>query len=281
VPAQIIDGKAIAAKMQDQLAAARGGLGARPVRLVSLRAGDPGAAAVYLRNQQRAAAQVGIELIDDRLPAETTEVELLHRIGAHGRDPAIAGILVQRPLPAAIDPRTVQGAIPPHKDVEGMHPANMGAILYREPLLAPCTALAALHMIRHAQADLRGAEAVVVGHSEIVGKPIAILLLHHLATVTVCHIGTRNLRAHTLGADVLVVAVGKPGLVTGDMVKPGAVVIDIGINPRPGGGVCGDVDFASAAEVAGAITPVPGGVGPVTVMMLLRNTLRAAGASGV
>lgn len=279
MPAQIIDGKALATKMQDQLRAARLALGDRPVRLVSLRIGDHDAAAVYLRNQQRAAERTGIELLDQRLSTDTSEADLVRHIQALNRDPGIAGILVQRPLPTTIDGRTVQSAISPDKDVEGMHPANMGAILYREPLLAPCTALAAQHLVMHTLKDVRGAEAVVVGHSEIVGKPIAILLLHHLATVTVCHIGTRNLREHTLAADILVVAVGKAGLVRGDMIKPGATVVDIGINQRPDGGICGDVDFASAAEVAGAITPVPGGVGPVTVMMLMRNTLRAAGAA--
>jgi len=281
VPARIIDGKELAAKIQDQLIAARAELGPTPVRLVSLRVGDHQAASVYLRNQMRAAERVGIELIDDRLPGAIDEASLLRRVEDHNRDPSITGILVQRPLPATIDPRTVQAAIAPHKDVEGMNPANMGAILYREPLLAPCTALAAHHIIMQTLPDVRGAEAVVVGHSEIVGKPIAILLLHHLATVTVCHIGTRNLREHTRAADILVVAVGKPGLVDGDMIQKGALVVDIGINARPDGGVCGDVDFASAVEVAGAITPVPGGVGPVTVQMLMRNTLRAAGARGV
>jgi len=280
VPARIIDGKALAAKIEAAVAAARARL-QRPVRLVSLRIGDHQAAAVYLRNQQRAAERVGIELLDDRLPEGSDERALLRRIAQHAADPDVAGILVQRPLPPNIDPRTVQAAIPAHKDVEGMHPENMGAILYREPLLAPCTALAAHHIVLQSLPDVRGAEAVVVGHSEIVGKPIAILLLHDLATVTVCHVGTRNLRKHTLDADILVVAVGKPGLVTGDMIKPGALVVDIGINARPGGGVCGDVDFASAVEVAGAITPVPGGVGPVTVMMLMRNTVRAAGSRDV
>lgn len=281
MPAHLIDGKALAAKIHERLLAARSELGAVPVRLVSLRVGDHQAASVYLRNQQRAAERVGIELVDDRLPGAIDEAGLLRRIEEHNRDEGVTGILVQRPLPATIDPRTVQAAITPHKDVEGMNPANMGAILYREPLLAPCTAVAAHHIITQTLPDVRGAEAVVVGHSEIVGKPIAILLLHHLATVTVCHIGTRNLRDHTRAADILVVAVGKPGLVTGDMIRPGALVVDIGINARADGGVCGDVDFASAVEVAGALTPVPGGVGPVTVQMLLRNTLRAAGARGV
>jgi methylenetetrahydrofolate dehydrogenase (NADP+)/methenyltetrahydrofolate cyclohydrolase len=158
-----------------------------------------------------------------------------------------------------------------------MHPANMGAILYREPLLPPCTAAAALQLVLATGRDLRGAETVVVGHSEIVGKPIAILLLHRLSTVTVCHVGTRQLVDHTRRADILVVAVGKAGLVHGDMIKPGACVIDVGINQAADGRIVGDVDFASAAAVAGHLTPVPGGVGPVTVAMLLRNTLRAAG----
>lgn len=281
MPAQIIDGKALAAKMQAQLGAARAALGAAPVRLISLRVGDHDAAAVYLRNQQRAAAAVGIDLVDERLPAATGQAGLLARIAAANANPEVTGILVQRPLPTDVDARIVQAAIAPEKDVEGMNPANMGSILYREPLLAPCTALAAQAAIQHALPDMRGAEAVVVGHSEIVGKPIAILLLHHLATVTVCHIGTRNLKQHTLAADILVVAVGKAGLVRGDMIKRGALVIDIGINQKPGGGICGDVDFASAVDVAGAITPVPGGIGPITVMMLMRNTLRAAGARGI
>ena len=187
-------------------------------------------------------------------------------------------MLVQRPLPTGIDPRAVQMAIDPHKDVEGMHPANMGTILYKEPMLPPCTAAAAQQLIVETGMDLRGAETVVVGHSEIVGKPIAVLLLHHLSTVTVCHIGTKNLLEHTRRADIVVVAVGKAGLVHGDMLKPGACVIDVGINQGPDGKIVGDVDFDSANEVAGYLTPVPGGVGPVTVAMLLRNTLRAAGA---
>lgn len=277
--ARIIDGKALAARLRAELRTARASVD-RPIRLVSLEVGDNDAARVYLRNQRSAAEEVGIELEQRHLPAATGERALLDEIAALNRDPGVTGILMQRPLPADVDPRRVQGAIDPRKDVEGMNPANMGAILYREPRLGPCTALAAQRLIDETGVDLRGAEAVVVGHSEIVGKPIAILLLHHLATVTVCHIGTRNLDAHTRRADIVVVAVGKPGLVTGTMLKPGAVVIDIGIN-QVGNRLVGDVDFASAVEVAGYITPVPGGVGPVTVAMLLRNTLRAAGLPGL
>ena len=278
MPAQLLDGKQIAKRMRERLREARDAFGDRAVRLVSLEIGQNPAAAVYVRNQQRAAAEVGIDMEVLNLPVATTESELLQTIADLNRRQDVSGILVQRPLPMGIDPRTVQMAIDPHKDVEGMHPANMGAILYKEPLLPPCTAAAAQQLILATGMDLRGAETVVVGHSEIVGKPIAVLLLHHLSTVTVCHIGTKNLIEHTRRADIVVVAVGKAGLVHGDMLKPGACVIDVGINQGPDGKIVGDVDFASANEVAGYITPVPGGVGPLTVAMLLRNTLRAAGA---
>ena len=277
MPAQLLDGKQIAQRMRQRLAEARATLGSRPVRLVSVEIGQNPAAAVYVRNQQRAAAEVGIDMEVTNLPLGTKQDELVAVIADLNRRPEVAGILVQRPLPPGLDPRVVQSAIDPHKDVEGMHPANMGAILYREPLLPPCTAAAAQHLILHTGLDLRGAETVVVGHSEIVGKPIAVLLLHHLSTVTVCHIGTRRLIDHTRRADILVVAVGKAGLIHGDMIKPGACVIDVGINQAPDGRIVGDVEFASTSQVAGYLTPVPGGVGPVTVAMLLRNTLRAAG----
>ncbi len=276
--ARIIDGKQIAARMRARLAEARQALGPAPIRLISLEVGEHPAAAVYVRNQARAAAEVGIDLVQRTLPGDADLATLLTEIARLNADPEVAGILVQRPLPPGVDPRLVQSAIAVDKDVEGMHPANMGAILYREPRFPPCTAAAAQQLILETGIDLRGAETVVVGHSEIVGKPIAVLLLHHLSTVTVCHVGTRQLRDHTTRADILVVAVGKAGLVRGDMIKPGAVVIDIGINALPQGGITGDVDFPSASAVAGHLTPVPGGVGPVTVAMLLRNTLRAAGA---
>jgi methylenetetrahydrofolate dehydrogenase (NADP+)/methenyltetrahydrofolate cyclohydrolase len=279
VPAQILDGKLIAAQMRQKLRVARDGLGPRPIRLVSVEVGQNPAAAVYVRNQQRAAAEVGIDMEVQNLPLATTETQLVATITELNRRPEVAGVLVQRPLPPGIDPRVVQSAIDPCKDVEGMHPANMGAILYREPLLPPCTAAAAQQLILATGMDLRGTETVVVGHSEIVGKPIAVLLLHRLSTVTVCHIGTKKLVDHTRRADIIVVAVGKAGLVHGDMLKPGACVIDVGINQGPDGRIVGDVDFASCREVAGFLTPVPGGVGPVTVAMLLRNTLRAAGAN--
>jgi methylenetetrahydrofolate dehydrogenase (NADP+) / methenyltetrahydrofolate cyclohydrolase len=278
VPAQLLDGKQIAKRMRESLRQARDAFSSRPVRLVSLEIGQNPAAAVYVRNQQRAADEVGIDMEIVNLPVGTGEKELLASIEELNLRADVSGMLVQRPLPPGIDPRTVQMAIAPSKDIEGMHPANMGTILYKEPMLPPCTAAAAQQLIVETGMDLRGAETVVVGHSEIVGKPIAVLLLHHLSTVTVCHIGTKNLIDHTRRADIVVVAVGKAGLVHGEMLKPGACVIDVGINQGLDGKIVGDVDFDSANEVAGFLTPVPGGVGPVTVAMLLRNTLRAAGA---
>ncbi len=278
--AALIDGRALAKDIRARLKDARVSLGDRPVRLVSIEVGESPAAAVYLRNQRRAADEIGIELEARNLPADLSEDELIATIRELNQNPLVTGLLIQRPLPAGMDPRRIQLAIDRRKDVEGMHPANMGTILYQEPRLPPCTAAAAVEMVRATGIDLHGAETVVVGHSEIVGKPIAILLLHHLSTVTVCHIGTRNLAEHTRAADILVVAVGKAGLIRGDMVKPGAVVIDIGIN-QVDGKIVGDVDFDSALQVAGHITPVPGGIGPVSVAMLLRNTLRAAGVEGI
>lgn len=277
--AQLIDGKAIAAGLRQRLAAARTEQhGDSPVRLVSLEVGESPAAAVYMRNQRRAAESVGIAFEARNLPTDTSQEALLENIAGLNADPGVSGIIVQRPLPHGIEPRVVQKAIHPDKDVEGMHPENMGSILYTEPQLTPCTAAASLELIKSTGVDLRGAETVVVGHSEIVGKPIAILLLHHLATVTVTHIGTKDLASHTRRADILVVAVGKAALIGKEMIKPGAVVIDIGINQGLDGKLCGDVE-PGAEEVAGYLTPVPGGVGPVTVAMLMRNTLRAAGVN--
>lgn len=278
--AKILDGRTLATQMRARLRDARARAGNPRIRLVSVEVGESPAAAVYLRNQRRAADEIGIELEARNLPTDLAEDELIATIHDLNQNPDVSGILIQRPLPVGIDPRRVQLAIDHDKDVEGMHPANMGSILYQEPRLPPCTAAAAVELIQQTGIDLHGAETVVVGHSEIVGKPIAILLLHHLSTVTVCHIGTRNLAEHTRAADILVVGVGKARLIRGDMVKPGAVVIDIGIN-QVDGKIVGDVDFESTKEVAGYITPVPGGIGPVTVAMLMRNTLRAAGVEGV
>jgi len=277
VPAQLLDGKQQAQNLRTRLRTIREQL-PRAIKLVSLEVGQDPAAVSYVRSQQKAAADVGIGMEVSNLPPATTERQLLDAIDALNRRPEVAGVIVQRPLPPGIDTRVVQAAVAQHKDVEGMHPANMGALLSREPMLPPCTAAAAVHLIVSTGLPLRGAETVVLGRSEIVGKPAAILMLHHQATVTVCHTGTKRLADHTRRADILIVAVGKAGLVHGDLVKPGALVIDIGTNPGPNG-LVGDVDFASVSPVAGILTPVPGGVGPVTVAMLLRNTLRAAGAS--
>ena len=277
MPAQLLDGKQQAQNLRARLRTIREQL-RREIKLVSLEVGQDPAAVAYVRSQQKAAAEVGIDMEVSNLPSATTECQLLDAIDALNRRPEVAGVIVQRPLPPGIDTRVVQAAVAPHKDVEGMHPANMGALLSREPTLPPCTAAAAVHLIVSTGLPLRGAETVVLGRSEIVGKPVAILMLHHQATVTVCHTGTKRLADHTRRADILVVAVGKAGLVHGDMVKPGACVIDIGTNTGPDGRLVGDVDFASTSPVAGILTPVPGGVGPVTVAMLLRNTLRAAGA---
>jgi len=279
--AKILDGKALAAKLARTLLEWREGpLAGEPVRLVSLSLGDTPATSLFLRNQARTAARVGIDFESRNLPVETSEEELVRTILALNQEPSVTGILVQRPLPAHIDARRIQSKVHPDKDVEGMNPANIGTILYRRPMLCPCTALAAFRILLSTGMDPKGAEAVVVGHSEIVGKPVAILLMNRLATTTVCHVGTRDLARHTREAEILVVAVGKAGLVKGDMIRPGATVIDIGINRVRGEDgkwkTVGDVDFPSALERAGAVTPVPGGVGPVTVMVLMENTLRAA-----
>jgi methylenetetrahydrofolate dehydrogenase (NADP+)/methenyltetrahydrofolate cyclohydrolase len=252
-------------------------------RLVSLTVGDNPAAALYVRNQGRACEQVGVGFESRSYPGEITQGEMLAAIQALNVDPRVTGIILQRPVPAGLDLKCLQETVHPIKDVEGMNPANIGNIVYGDFALGPCTSLASVALLRSTGLTLRGLDIVIVGHSEIVGKPVALLLVEELATVTLCHHGTRNLAQHTRRADALFVAVGKPGLITGDMVKPGAAVIDIGINhvevEQPDGSrvreIVGDVDFDSVREVAGWITPVPGGVGPVTVAMLLRNTLVA------
>ncbi len=279
--ATILDGKALAARLAGKLLEwRRGPLRDARVRLVSLSLGESPATRLFLRHQARAAARVEIDFESRRLSEKTSEEDLVETILTLNQDPTVTGILVQRPLPPHIDGRRIQSKVHPDKDVEGMNPANIGTILYRQPMLCPCTALAAFRILLSTGLDPKGAEAVVVGHSEIVGKPVAILLMNRLATTTVCHVGTRDLARHTREAEILVVAVGKAGLVRGDMIRPGATVIDIGINRVQGEDgkwkTVGDVDFASALERAGAITPVPGGVGPVTVMSLMENTLRAA-----
>lgn len=250
-----------------------------PPRLVSITVGDVDAVDVYVRNQRNKAKQAGIDFEERRLPAETTAKELEAAIHGMNADPRVTGIIIQRPVPAHIPIKAIQAAIHPLKDVEGMHPSSIGNIVYNQLDLAPCTAAASVELLKETGLDLKGLEVVVVGHSEIVGKPIAFLLMSEGATVTVCHHMTRSVAAHARRADALFVAVGKPRLIKADMVKPGAAVIDIGINSEtlPDGTtrIVGDVDTDSVKEVASWITPVPGGVGPVTVSILLRNTMVA------
>jgi methylenetetrahydrofolate dehydrogenase (NADP+)/methenyltetrahydrofolate cyclohydrolase len=255
-------------------------------RLASLEIGHNPAAALYIRNQQRVANTLDIEFENRKYPNEITQREMLAAIQAMNVDPHITGIIIQRPVPAHLDLKQLELAIAPSKDVEGMNPTNIGKVVYDDFVLGPCTSQASVELLRATGLEMKGLEVVIVGHSEIVGKPIALHLLAQLATVTVCHHGTRNLATHTRRADALFVAVGKPGLVTGDMVKPGAAIIDIGINQVEVAGedgnsrtkTVGDVDFESVHDLAGWITPVPGGVGPATLSVLMRNVISATTA---
>lgn len=240
--------------------------------------GDDPASEIYVRNKEKAARDIGLDSCTIRLPHDTSLEELLHRIEELNMDPAIHGILVQAPVPRQIDFEKVVEAIRPEKDVDGFHPLNLGRLARGVMTRVACTPRGVMHMIRSSGFELRGRHAVVVGRSTIVGRPMALLLLAADATVTVCHRWTPDLESHVRQADVLVVAVGKPGLITAGMVKPGALVVDVGIN-RVGGRVVGDVDFEGVREVAGWLTPVPGGVGPMTVAMLLANTVEAAEAA--
>ncbi len=298
MPAKLIDGEALAAKIREDLApeieAIKTKAGAPP-HLASILVGDNPGARIYSRSQARNCEEAGIAYDLVELPADTTADALAAKIDELGADPGVHGILLQMPLPEGVNARDMAERIPRTKDVEGITAANLGRLLFYEGAdLVPCTAAAAYELIKFAGCPVKGAECVVVGHSPIVGKPVVCLITNDLGTCTCCHIGTRDLKAHTTKAEVLVVAAGKAGLISGDHIMPGATVIDVGINRVPvldesGEPVLnekgkkkmktvGDVDFESAKEVAGAITPVPGGVGPVTVAMLLRNTVRAAQA---
>ncbi len=277
--ATIIDGKAFAAALRtriaDGVAAFRATSGRAPGLAVVLVGEDP-ASAVYVRSKGKATREAGMTSIEHRLPADTGADALLALVATLNADPAVDGILVQLPLPAHIDEQAVIQAIDPDKDVDGFHPVNAGRLATGLPGFVPCTPLGCLMLLKHRLGSLSGLEAVVVGRSNIVGKPMAQLLLRESCTVTVVHSRTRDVPAHVRRADIVVAAVGIPGMIEGDWLKPGATVIDVGIN-RTDAGLVGDVDFASAAEVAGAITPVPGGVGPMTIACLLRNTLVSAG----
>lgn len=250
-----------------------------PPKLVSITVGDVEAVDVYVRNQRRVAEKVGIAFEERHFPGDVTQQEMEVAIATMNVDPRVTGIIIQRPVPEQISIKALQSAVHPHKDVEGMNPTSIGNIVYNELDLAPCTAAASVELLKSTGLPLQGLEVVIIGHSEIVGKPIAFLLMAEGATVTVCHHMTRAVSVHSRRADAVFVAVGKPALVTAEMIKPGAAVIDIGINAltRDDGTetVCGDVDYDGVSEVAGWVTPVPGGVGPVTVAILMRNTLIA------
>ncbi len=275
--AQLIDGKAVAAATREALLERIERLkqaGAIPGLCVLLVGNDP-ASESYVASKERMASSLGMHGAVIRLPGETTEQELLERIRVLNDDPLIHGILVQLPLPKQIDPSAVAVAVSPEKDVDGLHPVNAGKLLAKEPCMVPCTPNGVIDLIKSTGTGIAGKHAVVIGRSDIVGKPAAILLMHHDATVTVCHSRTKDLAAFTRQADILVCAIGKPKMITGDMIKPGAVVIDVGTS-RVAGKLCGDVAFDEAMEVAGYVTPVPGGVGPMTIAMLMRNTVEAA-----
>jgi len=277
MPAQLIDGNLLSKKLRAEIATRSAILTAKGVRpgLAVIVVGDDPASQVYVRNKVKACEDVGFHSVLERYPAELDEVQLLARIATLNADPSIHGILVQLPLPKHIAADRVLEAIAPEKDVDGFHVANAGALMVGAPLFKPCTPYGCMKMLESIEYPLRGARAVVIGASNIVGKPMAMLLLQAGATVTICNSKTKDLTAHTKEADILVVATGKPKMITGNMIKSGSVVIDVGINRLPDGKLCGDVDFDTAKYVAGWITPVPGGVGPMTITMLLMNTLEA------
>ncbi len=277
--ARILDGKAIAAELRQTIAADVKALisaGHRPPGLAVILVGEDPASQVYVRNKEKACQEVGFHSELIRLPADTSEDRLLALIDELNANEAIDGILVQLPLPEQIDESTVIERIHPTKDVDGFHPYNVGRLTLRMPLLRPCTPKGVMTMLERTGVNLEGLDAVIIGQSNIVGRPMALELLMARCTITVCHSRTRDLADKVRGADLLVAAVGRPEFVPGDWIKPGAIVIDVGINRREDGSLCGDVDFEAAKEKAAWITPVPGGVGPMTVATLLENTLQAA-----
>jgi methylenetetrahydrofolate dehydrogenase (NADP+)/methenyltetrahydrofolate cyclohydrolase len=276
--ASIIDGNALSTQLRAEVMRRADALKARGITpgLAVLLVGENQASQVYVRNKVKACADAGLHSVLERYDADMTEAALLARIDALNKDPAIHGILVQLPVPRHIDANKVIEAIAPEKDVDGFHIASAGALMVGQPGFLPCTPYGCMKMLESIGYDLRGKHAVVIGRSNIVGKPMAMLLLQKNATVTICHSGTKDLKAMTLQADVIVAAVGKVNVLTADMVKPGALVIDVGMNRNAEGKLCGDVDYAGVREVAGHITPVPGGVGPMTITMLLVNTLESA-----
>lgn len=276
--AQLIDGNALSKQLRSEVATRAAALKARGITpgLAVILVGDNPASQVYVRNKVKACEDSGLHSVLEKYDASMTEAALLARIDALNADPAIHGILVQLPLPSHIDAHKVIEAISPAKDVDGFHVASAGALMVGQPGFWPCTPYGCMKMLESIGYDLKGKHAVVIGRSNIVGKPMALMLLQKNATVTICHSATQDLKAMTLQADVIVAAVGKRNVLTADMVKPGAIVIDVGMNRNDEGKLCGDVDFDGVKQVAGFITPVPGGVGPMTITMLLVNTLEAA-----
>jgi methylenetetrahydrofolate dehydrogenase (NADP+)/methenyltetrahydrofolate cyclohydrolase len=277
--ATIIDGKlladAVRAELAEKAAALKATQGITPCLAVILVGEDP-ASAVYVKNKVMACEKAGFRSIKEVYPIDVEPMVVLGKIAELNADPDVHGILVQLPLPKQFDSDAVLEAILPEKDVDGFHAENVGALMQGNPRFIPCTPYGVMKMLESAKVPLKGAEAVIVGRSNIVGKPMAMLLLAQSCTVTVCHSQSKDLAFHTKRADILVAAVGRAKMITGDMIKPGATVIDVGINRTADGKLCGDVDFDSCKEVAGAITPVPGGVGPMTITMLLANTLESA-----
>ncbi len=273
--AQIMDGKALAKKIKEQVAAEAATLPRKP-GLAVLLVGENPASQVYVRGKEKDCEECGLLNLGAKLPAETTEEELLEHIARLNADPAVDGILVQLPLPKHIDEGKVLRAIDPSKDVDCFHPQNVGEMMVGDPVCWPCTPFGVMELLREYGISASGKHCVVLGRSNIVGKPMTLLLLRDNGTVTVCHSKTPDLKEQCLRADILVSAVGKVGLVTADMVKEGAVVIDVAMNRNEEGKLCGDVDYAAVAEKASFITPVPGGVGPMTRAILMRNVLAAA-----
>lgn len=278
--AQLLDGKALAAKIKEALRQEveqlKGKFGSGP-SLAAVQVGKNPASEVYLRSQRKNAENLGIEYILHELGESTTEKQLIEFIQKLNADTKVTGIIIQLPLPQHINAKAIPGYINPAKDVEAMHPENLGKVVFGKPKVGPCTAMAVMELIESTGENLYGKEAVVVGHSEIVGKPVGLMLLEKFATTSVCHIGTGErgvLPDHVKRAEILVVAVGRAGLVKGEWVKEGAIVVDVGIN-RVEGKILGDIEFEEAAKRAAFITPVPGGVGPLTVTMLMRNTVEA------
>ena len=272
--AQIVDGKQLAREIRVEIREAIEKLGRGRPCLAAVLVGENSASGIYVRNKRRACEQTGLDSRLSQLPADCGEEALLMEVERLNRDPSVHGILVQLPLPAHIHPARVAATIDPAKDVDGLHPENVGRLLAGEPALYPCTPLGCIEILDRGGFEIKGAHAVIVGRSEIVGKPVAMLLLHRHATVTICHSRTRNLPEVVRSGDIVIAAVGRPELVRGDWIKPAAAVIDVGIN-RIDGKLVGDVEFEAARANAALITPVPGGVGPLTITMLLQNTLRA------